>query len=65
MYGQLPKEQLENQVNTFNNTYKVGDKVEVWLILGKKTFVHEIKNEATIVGSHTAMTWLKDSGSYD
>ena len=63
--NQLSKEQLESQVNTFNSTYKVGDKVEVWLILGKKTFIDEIKHEATIMGGHTAMAWLKGRGSYD
>jgi len=63
---QLSKEQLESQIETFNRAYKVGDKVEVYRILGEKeTFVDEIKHEATIMGGHTAMTWLKDKGSYD
>ena len=63
--GQLSKEQLENQITTFNKAYKVGDKIEVYLILGVKTFIDEIKHEATIMGGHTAMTWLKNKGSYD
>ncbi|MEQ3501108.1 hypothetical protein ABMY20_15240 [Tenacibaculum sp. SSH1-16] len=62
---QLSKEQLENQVNTFNSAFKVGDKVEVYRTPGGETFVDEIKHEATIMGGHTAMTWLKEKGSYD
>lgn len=65
MNGQLSPEQLQSQIETFNNSYKVGDKIEVWLILGKKSFVDEIKHEATIMGGHTAVCWLKEKGSYD
>lgn len=65
MYGQLSKEQLESQVNTFNSAFKVGDKIEVYKTPGGETFVDEIKHEATIMGGHTAMTWLKNKGSYD
>jgi len=63
---QLSVEQLESQVTTFNQAYKVGDKVEVYKVLGQsETFVDEIKYEATIMGGHTAMAWLKEKGSYD
>jgi len=62
---QLSNEQLESQTTTFNNAYKVGDKVEVYKTPGGETFVDEIKHEATIMGGHTAMTWLKNKGSYD
>lgn len=57
---------LEKQIQNFNNTYKVGDKVEVAKIKGTNmTFIDEIKHEATIMGGHTAVTWLKEKGSYD
>lgn len=63
---QLSINQLQNQVNTFNKSYKVGDKVEVLKCSqSKETFVDEIKNKATIMGGHTAMTWLKNKGSYN
>lgn len=62
---QLTQEQLQSQVETFNKAYNVGDKVEVYKVLGGETFVDEIKHQATIMGGHTAMTWLKDKGSYD
>lgn len=63
---QLTQQQLENQVNQFNQTYKVGDEVEVLKRAdGSETFIDEIKHEATIMGGHTAMTWLKGKGSYD
>lgn len=63
---QLSPQQLQNQVNTFNRAYKVGDKVEVLKSAkSAETFVDEIKNEATVMGEHTAMTWLKGKGSYD
>ncbi len=62
---QLSKEQLESQVETFNKAYKVGDLIEVYKKLGGETFVDEIKHSATIMGGHTAMTWLKGKGSYD
>lgn len=63
---QLTQQQLENQVSQFNQTYKVGDEVEVLKRAdGTETFIDEIKHEATIMGGHTAMTWLKGKGSYD
>lgn len=63
---QLTSQQLENQVNQFNETYKVGDKVEVLKIAtGTATFTDEIKHPATVMGGHTAMCWLKQKGSYD
>jgi hypothetical protein len=62
----LTEQQLQNQVNQFNETFKVGDKVEVLKRAnGEETFIDEIKHEATIMGGHTAMTWLKGKGSYD
>ncbi len=65
MYGQLSIEQLESQVNTFNQAFKVGDKVEVFKILGGEPFIDEIWHEATIMGGHTAMIWLSKKGSYN
>jgi len=61
----MEKQQLESQIETFNNAYKVGDEIEVYVSIGGETFVDEIKHEATIMGGHTAMTWLKNRGSYD
>lgn len=66
MNTQLTQQQLENQINQFNSTFKVGDKVEVLKRSnGTETFIDEISHEATIMGGHTAMTWLKDNGSYN
>lgn len=63
---QLSQQQLENKVAQFNATYKVGDEVEVLKRAnGDETFIDTIKHEATIMGGHTAMTWLKEKGSYD
>lgn len=63
---QLSKEQLQNQVNTFNAAYKVGDKVKVMKnTYSEESFEDEIRHEATIMGGHTAMTWLVNGGSYD
>lgn len=62
----MNKQFLENQINQFNDAYKVGDKVEVMKTRdGEETFVDEIKYPATVMGGHTAMAWLKDKGSYD
>ena len=66
MYGQPTQQQLENQVSTFNEVFKVGDKVQVLKRAdSKETFEDEIKHPATIMGGHTAMAWLKEKGSYD
>lgn len=62
--SQLSKEQLESQVDTFNNTYKVGDEVEVWRVLRKKTFIDKIKHRATVLGKHSII-WLEKHGTYD
>lgn len=63
---QLHEKQLENQINQFNELYEIGDKVEVLKNLNSdETFIDEIKHNATIMGGHTAMTWLKGKGSYD
>lgn len=63
---QQSKQQLENLVNLFNGQYKVRDKVLVmkWSD-GSETFEDEISHEATIMGGHTVMTWLKNMGSWD
>ena len=62
----LTQQQLENQVAQFNAAFKVGDKVEVLKSSnGNETFLDEIKHEASIIGGHTAMTWLVGKGSYD
>lgn len=58
--------QLQNQVTAFNRAYQVGDKVKVMKDAhGGDTFIDEIKHQATIMGGHTAMAWLKEKGSYD
>lgn len=63
---QLSQRQLENQVAQFNLAFNVGDKVEVLEQANEDaTFVDEITHAATIMGGHTAMTWLKGRGSYD
>lgn len=57
---------LQNQIDQFNAKYKVGDMVEVEKFKGSKdVFIDEIRYEATIMGGHTAMTWLMNKGSYD
>jgi len=63
---QPTQQQLENQVTQFNDAYKVGDKVEVLKYIDEDAiFIDEVAHKATIMGGHTAMTWLKDKGSYD
>ncbi|MGD1842269.1 MAG: hypothetical protein ACFB0B_15435 [Thermonemataceae bacterium] len=56
---------LQTQVAVFNETYGVGDKIEVWRIVGEETFIDEISHVATILNGHTAVVWLKEKGSYD
>ena len=64
--GQLSQQQLENQVNLFNQQFKVGDKVEVYKHADRReTFTDTIRYEASIMGGHTAMAWLVGKGSYD
>lgn len=63
---QTTEQELQKQCDQFNQSYKIGDRVEVFKIKGRpETFEDEIKNEATILGGHTAMTWLKEKGCYD
>lgn len=58
--------QLKSSVEKFNSIYKIGDKVEVLKRKnGIETFTDTIKHEATIMGGHTAVIWLKEKGSYD
>ncbi len=62
----LSQRQLENQVHQFNQTYKVGDEVEVLKrSTSDETFIDKIKHPASIMGGHTAMAWLQENGSYD
>ena len=62
----VSQQELEKRVHKFNATYKVGEEVEVLKTLdGKETFIDTIKHEATILGGHTAITWLKEKGCYD
>jgi uncharacterized protein with von Willebrand factor type A (vWA) domain len=62
----LTPQQLQSQVDTFNSAYKVGDKVEVFRYASDpEAFIDEIKHEATIMGGHTAVIWLKEKGSYN
>lgn len=57
---------LELQVKQFNQNYKVGDQVEVFKIKNHpETFIDVISNEASIIGNHTPVTWLKNKGCYD
>ncbi|GHE65161.1 hypothetical protein GCM10011340_20290 [Roseivirga thermotolerans] len=59
------QQQLQSQIDTFNRAYKVGEKVEVYNCNSPETFLDEIKSEATIMGGHTAITWLKEKGWWD
>ena len=60
------QEQLQNKVNTFNQAYNIGDKVEVMrTAFGDDKFESTIKHRATILVGHTAVTWLDGKGSYD
>jgi len=63
--NKISQKKLQQIIDNFNNKYKVGDKVEVWQIKGVRSFEDEIKHEATIMGGHTPVTWLKEKGSYD
>ncbi|WP_421977854.1 hypothetical protein [Roseivirga seohaensis] len=64
--NKLSQQQLQSQVDTFNAAYKVGDKVESFTYANEPTtFIDEIKHEATIMGGHTAVTWLKEKGSWN
>jgi len=66
MRNQLSQEQLENQVNQFNEIYKEGDTVFVMKYAdGSETFVDSISRPASIMGGHTAMAWLDNNGCYD
>ena len=54
---------LQNQVDTFNTIYSVGDKI----LLKKDNGTvepDEIKHPASIMGGHTAIAWLVKNGSY-
>lgn len=63
---QPTKQQLENQVATFNAAYPVGTRVQVMKRAdGSETFEDTIRHAATILGGHTAVTWLEGRGSYD
>ena len=58
--------ELEKQVNDFNQKYNVGDKVEVTKHIGvSQLFTDEIKHEATILGGHSPVVWLKEKGCYN
>ena len=58
--NQLSKEQLESQITTFNEAYKVGNKVEVYKILGGETFIDEIKNFSSYKPKNTLQKRAKD-----
>jgi len=56
-------EVMESKVRIFNDRHPVGSKVIVIKDFGEQV-EDVIKWEATIMGGHTAMAWLKDNGSY-
>ncbi len=47
----------------FNEEFKVGDKVVVIDDHGNE-FIDEIEHEASLMGGHTNVAWLKGKGSY-
>lgn len=55
-------QKLEKQMNDFNKKFKVGEEVNV-LTDSKGTQKDVIVHEATIMGDHTCMAWLKEYGS--
>lgn len=63
MKKQPTQAQLQMQVDAFNYNFKVGDIVNVRTDSGSID-QDMITHEATIMGGHTAMAWLKYRGSY-
>jgi len=59
----LTLKQLEQKRDEFNAKYKVGQWVDFNADSGKVENA-EIYHEATIMGGHTVMTWLKGYASY-
>lgn len=52
-------ESLQREVNKFNKTYNVGDKVKIRFT---PTVIEEctVKAPASILGGHSAVVWLKE-----
>ncbi len=63
MTGIPYKTPQELECENFNGLYNVGDIVIVKGDHGEE-FEDEIKYPATVMGGHTAVTWLKGKGSY-
>ncbi len=54
---------IQAEVDRFNNTYNVGDKVMLKVSEGIKEVT--VKNRATILGGHSAVGWFEEvSGCY-
>lgn len=61
---QPSQEQLEKQVNTFNEIYSIGDKVRLHVDDNSVKTV-TVSNKATILGGHSAVGWFEEiSGCY-
>lgn len=54
---------IQQQVDAFNETYKVGDAIRLKTDSGD-IVRDEIKHPATIMGGHSPVAWLKKYGSY-
>lgn len=56
-------QELQKEIDEFNREYKVGDAIQVFSDTGH--IVRDvIKHEATIMGGHSPVAWLKKLGSY-
>lgn len=60
---QKTQDQLQKEVDFFNSTIKIGDFVNVKDDEGQ-VFQDKVCYPASIMGGHTAMAWLEDTGSY-
>lgn len=61
---QKTQDQLQKQIDNFNQKYKVSDKVKIEKDNGNIEIV-TVKHEATIMGGHTAVGWFEQiSGAY-
>lgn len=60
---QKTQQQLQAEVDEFNQKFKAGQMVNVLTDSGE-TVVDHIRYEASIMGGHTAVAWLEIKGSY-
>lgn len=59
------REAAERDVAAWNAKYKVGQRARFWTgeKRGKPSGEGEIWNEATVLGGHTAVAWIRGTGS--